>query len=108
MNRQHRDTDAPLKCVVCRCTDERACDGGCEWVTTAPPLCSRCVEKYLFAKLWAVVFNLETEAESKPEVAAAVRDLRKVYGMVEKQNAYDVPTLREVCAINRRAEKAKA
>jgi hypothetical protein len=27
-------------CVVCGCTDERACRGGCSWVV--PGLCSRC------------------------------------------------------------------
>jgi hypothetical protein len=28
-------------CLLCGCTDERACEGGCYWV--APGLCSRCV-----------------------------------------------------------------
>lgn len=30
-------------CVVCGCTEERACDGGCSWVMSRPPLCSACV-----------------------------------------------------------------
>ena len=32
-------------CRVCGCTDDRACDGGCSWVTVekgSPPLCSFC------------------------------------------------------------------
>lgn len=29
-------------CIICRCTDDYACPGGCWWV--APNLCSRCQE----------------------------------------------------------------
>lgn len=32
-------------CIVCRCTDERACEGGCSWVRTIgrnEGLCSAC------------------------------------------------------------------
>jgi hypothetical protein len=32
-------------CRVCGCTDEFACDGGCEWVEA--DLCSHCVEEDL-------------------------------------------------------------
>ena len=28
------------RCLVCGCTDMRACDGGCSWV--GPAVCSRC------------------------------------------------------------------
>lgn len=39
----HRQRKAPLRvCVECGCTDDRACPGGCFWVTTFPPVCSRC------------------------------------------------------------------
>jgi hypothetical protein len=31
------------RCRVCGCTDERACEVGCEWV--GPNLCSACEEK---------------------------------------------------------------
>ena len=30
-----------MKCKVCGCTDERACETGCEWV--GPNLCSNCI-----------------------------------------------------------------
>ena len=33
------DTSA-RRCRVCGCTDERACPGGCHWIT--PDLCSEC------------------------------------------------------------------
>lgn len=29
-------------CVGCGCTDDRACEGGCAWIETRPPLCSTC------------------------------------------------------------------
>ncbi len=31
-----------MKCRVCKCTYERACDNGCGWA--APGLCTNCVE----------------------------------------------------------------
>jgi hypothetical protein len=31
-----------MKCVGCGCTDERACEGGCWWASTKPPICSTC------------------------------------------------------------------
>lgn len=34
-----------MKCIRCGCTDERACVGGCYWLSRKPPVCSRCVEK---------------------------------------------------------------
>jgi hypothetical protein len=33
------------KCVMCGCTDENACEGGCWWVY--PNLCSACAEKLI-------------------------------------------------------------
>lgn len=40
--RQQRIADGvEFACVVCGCSDTRACDGGCVWAT--PGLCSRCV-----------------------------------------------------------------
>jgi hypothetical protein len=29
-------------CIKCVCTDHRACDEGCYWVSTKPPICSSC------------------------------------------------------------------
>lgn len=31
-------------CIFCGCTDDRACMGGCSWVSTSPPICSACTE----------------------------------------------------------------
>lgn len=33
-----------LKCRGCGCTTDRACPGGCSWVSTNPPICSACVD----------------------------------------------------------------
>lgn len=39
-------------CVVCGCTDDRACEGGCYWVDVGDPVdvCSACVEAYARTK----------------------------------------------------------
>jgi hypothetical protein len=34
-----------MKCVSCGCTDDQACEGGCVWLSTDPPVCSRCADK---------------------------------------------------------------
>ena len=36
------DLGAETKCIRCGCSDERACPGGCSWITKSPPICSRC------------------------------------------------------------------
>ncbi len=33
-------------CVICGCTENSACDGGCYWVDEHEPLCSRCGERF--------------------------------------------------------------
>jgi hypothetical protein len=38
---------AKLKCRSCGCTDDRACPGGCSWVSLNPPICSACVDEAL-------------------------------------------------------------
>jgi hypothetical protein len=30
------------KCIRCGCTEDHACEGGCSWASTDPPICSRC------------------------------------------------------------------
>lgn len=32
-------------CKYCRCTDNRACWGGCDWIDQEHTVCSKCVEK---------------------------------------------------------------
>lgn len=32
-----------IRCSRCGCTEERACETGCTWASTDPPICSRCV-----------------------------------------------------------------
>jgi hypothetical protein len=33
-----------MQCIGCGCTEERACVGGCHWVSVNPPVCSSCDE----------------------------------------------------------------
>lgn len=39
-----RPHQAQLACIVCGCTEDRACEGGCSWVSLNPPFCSACEE----------------------------------------------------------------
>lgn len=32
-----------LRCIGCRCTNDRACPGGCSWASITPPICTACV-----------------------------------------------------------------
>ncbi len=46
-------------CVICGCTDSKACAGGCSWVVihpaTATGVCSNCDEQALHAIVQAVL-----------------------------------------------------
>lgn len=33
-----------MRCIGCRCTEYRACLGGCSWLSVNPPKCSACIE----------------------------------------------------------------
>lgn len=33
-----------MHCIACGCTEDRACPGGCSWVTVNPPKCSACFD----------------------------------------------------------------
>lgn len=33
------------RCIACGCTDDRACPGGCSWVSRKPPKCSACFDE---------------------------------------------------------------
>lgn len=33
-----------MRCIACGCTDDRACPGGCSWVSHQPPKCSACFD----------------------------------------------------------------
>lgn len=39
---QHRREPGLRSCIHCGCTDDHACPGGCWWISTRPPICSRC------------------------------------------------------------------
>ena len=34
-----------MRCIACGCTNERACPGGCSWVSHRPPKCSACFDR---------------------------------------------------------------
>jgi len=34
-----------MRCIACGCTEQRACPGGCSWVSLDPPKCSACFDE---------------------------------------------------------------
>lgn len=64
-------------CVMCGCTDRRACAGGCSWIHVFEHgnagVCSNCAEKFMVVQakslpetrdLYPVVLYLNSEAEA--------------------------------------------
>lgn len=66
-----------MKCRLCSCTDEHACDGGCSWVPGEGNLCSVCYEIVLAVKEWLESARrpswaaLKREASNPPKAMAA-------------------------------------
>lgn len=101
------------KCVVCGCSESRACPEGCSWAFHEPPVCSSCVGPYLIATLMGVALSVEGGG-SVPKLATvqAVKRLRKHYphkgqdlDEADFGRVLRLPSVREVCAINRRVAK---
>ena len=42
-----RVVPSPGTCMVCGCTDDRACPGGCSWVDERQTICSACTESLI-------------------------------------------------------------
>lgn len=70
-------------CVICGCTDDRACAGGCSWSLKfkhgRAGVCSQCVEKFMALQatalpetrhLYPVVLYLGSEQEANELIAA--------------------------------------
>lgn len=64
-----RPTKDTRACVACGCTDDRACPGGCSWVSRSPPLCSACVP---------------TEALLERATRSRLMDREALYGIEEQ------------------------
>jgi hypothetical protein len=54
------------RCLVCGCIDERACPGGCAWVSSDPDLCSSCfrvlsgLKRLTLTKLGRILQTVDT------------------------------------------------
>lgn len=47
-----------MKCIICNCTTEQACLGGCSWVSQDPPICSKCFTQEIYMqKVIAIQLN---------------------------------------------------
>jgi len=120
--RRRRRSAAKLACVVCGCTHDRACPGGCCWVGLRPPVCSACVQKYVMALLWELAFAVESASDTAAAgeagdrgyadtwderlrpAAFKVKELRQLYADVNPSR-WDLPTLPQLAAIQRRARE---
>lgn len=91
------------KCIVCGCTDRRACPTGCSWVLRVPPVCSECVNEYLIARAGAIIF--EPELNACDSIAADLHELKAIYSLSAKRGFG--PPMRQIRAINRRAMKSR-
>lgn len=68
-----------MRCIVCGCTEERACFDGCSWLLIDPPVCTTiaCTMAYLHAK-WMYVSELLAKRSSRP-VRETFRDVQALY-----------------------------
>jgi hypothetical protein len=57
-----------MKCRVCGCTEQRACDGGCSWVNGAD-ICSICAAAVEALRNWL-------ERSNRPSWSALKREMR--------------------------------
>lgn len=97
------------KCIVCGCTDGRACEEGCSWSVNAPPVCSSCVTSWLIASLWDIAMRtpkLSAYPVAKPP--KEIDDLRGIYNVLAKQDRrHGLPTLRQARQIVRNERKSE-
>lgn len=90
-----RGDDGPA-CVVCGCTQNRACEEGCCWAIGWPPVCSSCVTTYLLAEQWLLI-----ERAPGPRSAELERLHREL-----ARGGY-VPTFAKLGVIQRRIKKCE-
>lgn len=91
------------KCIVCGCTDSRACAEGCSWSVNAPPVCSSCVTRWLIANLWDIAMRTrKLEARPVARSPIEIEDLRRIYTALSKQETrHGLPAFRQVRQIGR-------
>lgn len=64
-------------CLICSCTDSKACDGGCSWVL--PGICSKCITHEVpecIDLLIGVIFGLTVTTSAQRE--ALIKVARKI------------------------------
>lgn len=78
-----------MKCTGCGCTEEHACEGGCSWISTDPPVCSRCAEQatpvfretlggsLIDARAWRRFGRRRPRCRSTPNVASRSQEQRR-------------------------------
>ena len=67
----------PGRCIVCQCTEEHACEGGCYWVDSTQLLCSTCFHgpafwsKHMLGLAHVEIERKPSRAKKKARKAAA-------------------------------------
>lgn len=90
------------KCVVCGCTDTKACEGGCEWDVTDPPVCSRCTRgrPYVAIKVSAVAWGVSVPGPKRErinnfgglrEMRALAKDLNAAFLLGVRHGIWTTP-----------------
>jgi hypothetical protein len=81
-----------VPCIICGCTESRACEDGCSWALMDPPVCDRCIENPFMlvpdgdSTLWLTPPG-PTPARSavpfadKAEAEATAKDLNAAHAM---------------------------
>lgn len=70
-------------CLICGCTDSKACEGGCSWVL--PEICSKCVtDKVPECIDLILVYIKELERDNNIDVSTPAEALCKFARKVEK------------------------
>lgn len=91
------------KCVVCGCTDDRACEDGCSWVAMDPPVCSTCIEWFLFAQAWKLLLMHASlyDAELTELMRFHATMARTELATLRKT----IPTFKQIRLINSRTDR---
>ena len=91
------------KCVVCGCTDEHACDEGCEWILAEPMVCSQCAVPYMLTVAWGLIWKLEQRAAATGPMGQRIEEANRVYRLIGNGRG-GMPTFRQIISIQGREE----
>ena len=80
--------DDAAACVVCGCTDDNPCDGGCAWAQQNPPVCTRCAEgePFQFGENSELIFPPGGEGDMGERPTLAIEEDNLAFDVLEMLN----------------------